>query len=86
MKNILLLSVITLLTSNTMMAQTVKDNIEKISRNPKTTENAAKADVKIHDKTITSSADIHSNKTLSNTGRNSKAGHKKKQYCKPTKK
>ena len=36
-----------LLVSMTMFSQTTKDNIEKLSKDPKTTENAAKADVYI---------------------------------------
>ena len=31
-------------------SQTIKGNIEKLSKDPKTTENAAKADVYIHEK------------------------------------
>lgn len=85
MKNILLLMIIAVLTSSVSMAQTVKDNIEKLSRNPKTTENAAKADAKIEDKKVIAYPPGHSNKTSNNKGSNSISGRKKKIICKPTK-
>lgn len=85
MKNILLLSVITVLTSNTTMAQIVRDNIEKLSRNPKTTENAAKADAKIQDKKLIAYPPGQSNKTSNNKGTNSTSGRKKKTNCKSAK-
>ncbi len=52
MKKILLIIIIAVITSSVTMAQTVKDNIEKLARNPKTTEHAAKADTRIQDKKV----------------------------------
>lgn len=84
MKNILLVMIFAGLASIASKAQTVKGNIEKLSRDPKTTENAAKADVKIHDKTINASEQFHSDKAAGSTT-NSKAVRKKKQACKTKK-
>ncbi len=73
------------LTSSVSMAQTVKDNIEKLSRDPKTTENAAKADAKIQDKKVITFPSVQSNKISNNKGINSTPGCKKKTICKSAK-
>ena len=45
-------------------AQTINENIDKAAKNPSTKENAAKADVRLHDKkTITDSSSIKLQKT-----------------------
>lgn len=85
MKNILLVMIFAGLASITSKAQSVKDNIEKLSRDPKTTENAAKADVKIQNKTLTASDQVNSNKAPDNTTTTSKAVRKKRQACKAKK-
>ena len=50
MKKVSLFITATMLISMTGFSQTVKQNIEKLSRDPKTAENAAKADVYITNK------------------------------------
>ena len=44
--------------ANPSRAQTLKDNLQKIAKDPKTTERAAKADVLLHDKKIISSSPV----------------------------
>lgn len=77
--------IIAVLTSSVSMAQTVKDNIEKLSRTPKTTENAAKADAKIREKKVIANPPGQSNKISNNKGTNSTSGRKKKTVCKSAK-
>ena len=85
MKIILLLSVIAAFTLNTTMAQTVKDNIEKLARNPKTTEHAAKADTRIQDKKVIAYPPGQSKNTSNSKATNSTTARKKKTICKPVK-
>lgn len=85
MKNILLLITIAVLTSSALKAQTVKENIEKISRNPKTAEHAGKADAKIQDKKVIVYPPGQSSTISNNKGSIPTSGRKKRQNCKPIK-
>lgn len=44
--------------ANPSRAQTLKDSLQKIAKDPRTTERAAKADVLLHDKKIISNAPV----------------------------
>jgi hypothetical protein len=62
-KKIFLLAIVTSL-SMASFAQTINENIDKAAKNPSTKENAAKADVRLHDKKIiTDSSSIKFQKT-----------------------
>jgi hypothetical protein len=50
-KKIFLPAVFVTALSTTAFSQTIKDNIDKAAKNPLTKENAAKADVRLHNKT-----------------------------------
>jgi hypothetical protein len=50
-KKIFLLTTFLTALSMTSFSQTIKDNIDKAAKNPSTKENAAKADVHLHNKT-----------------------------------
>lgn len=75
-KKILLLAFITSL-SMASFAQTINKNIDKAAKDPATKENAAKADVRLHDKKIiTDSSSVQPQKTAAIDKK------KKKRSCK----
>ena len=68
----------TMVISIATLAQSVRAGIEKAAKNPSTKENAAKADVRMHDKRVI--ADSSDGKILPSATSHDK---KKKKYCIP---
>ena len=52
--------------ANPSRSQTLKENLQKIAKDPKTTERAAKADVLLHDKKIISSSPVVDTTAIAN--------------------
>ncbi len=75
-KAVTLIFIITLLTTN-LFSQTVKENIDKQIKDPKTAENAAKADVYVQKKIISDSVTIQRNDQSLVSKKN-----KRKKHCK----
>ncbi len=52
MNNFLSTTFFTIMLTSSALSQTVKDNLDKLYADPKTAENAAKADVRLHNKKV----------------------------------
>jgi len=86
-KKIFTLLVVGILVSISASSQTIKDNIDKLSKDKETKERSAKADVLIQKKTISDSTQIKitSVKVVSKTPAVNKVKYKPHKYKKKTK-
>lgn len=75
MNNFLCTTFFTFVLTSSALSQTVKDNLDKLYADPKTAENAAKADVRLHNKKLIADT------TTTKTGEGI-APKKKKKNCK----